>query len=148
MDMVSINGNLTLAVCDLCPVHRDKSLPPLYRQGLASIQQDFEVKRDVPEWGQKIFSDLCVLVRPTTAKEVGGFVKYVAASLTLHLKTSYLVDPVDGSQAARLQDIDESLKRYGDCMMENNKTARALEAAFGKEWTEKYMRVVMFDTAT
>jgi hypothetical protein len=35
--------------------------------------------------------------------------------------------------------------RFVDNQLENKKTSRVLEAAFGAEWASKYMRTIMFD---
>lgn len=147
VDMVSFNGNLTLAVCDVCPSRMDMSIPQVYRQALSMIQEQFSLERKVPEWGKSVFSDRCVMIRPTTPKEVGSIIKYITLALTIHLKVTHLVNPVPPSDAARLADIRESHVRYSTFMLKNSKTTTALEKSFGREWAEKYMKCVMFDTA-
>mmetsp|Transcript_22628 Transcript_22628/g.62806 ORF Transcript_22628/g.62806 Transcript_22628/m.62806 type:complete len:397 (-) Transcript_22628:211-1401(-) len=147
VDMVSFNGTLTLAVCDACPCRTDMSLPSVYQQGLATIQQQFAVERKPPEWGKGIFSNQCVLVRPTTPEETGAFVKYVVSALSVHLKVSRLVLPVPESERSRRADIKAAHQRYSKLMLENDKTFKALEASFGTMWAREYMEEVMFDTA-
>mmetsp|Transcript_46502 Transcript_46502/g.116296 ORF Transcript_46502/g.116296 Transcript_46502/m.116296 type:complete len:495 (+) Transcript_46502:432-1916(+) len=147
LDMVSFNGNLTLAICDCCPVSADMSLPSIYQQGLAAIQQEFSVDRKVPDWGEAIFSKQCVLVRPDSAIEVGAFIKYTLSALSLHLQISRLVAPLPKEEMPRMEGIWQAHQRYSHKMLENDKTARALEASFGKEWSAEYMRRMMFDSA-
>lgn len=44
--------------------------------------------RNIPEWGGKIFSPLCVCMRPDTPEELGGFMKYAIALTRAHLMVS------------------------------------------------------------
>ena len=45
----------------------------------------------------------------------------------------------------RLAEIKEAHARYSAKQLENDKTTRVLEAGFGKEFSDRYMRTVVFD---
>lgn len=44
--------------------------------------------RSIPEWGSRIFSPLCVCIRPDRPEELGGFLKYAIALTRAHLMVS------------------------------------------------------------
>jgi hypothetical protein len=58
-----------------------------------------------------------------------------------------MVKPIPKEERPRMEDVWAAHQRYSKKMLENDKTARALEASFGKEWTEEYMATMMFDSA-
>lgn len=56
-----------------------------------------------------------------------------------------IAHPVAPAQRARLASLHAGHQRYVDKQLENDKTRRVLEAAFGPQLAERYMREVMFD---
>ncbi len=48
-------------------------------------------------------------------------------------------------RARRLADIRAAHERYSAKQLENDKTRRVLEAGFGKEFADSYLRDVLFD---
>jgi phycocyanobilin:ferredoxin oxidoreductase len=111
-----------------------------------------ETNRLVPDWGRAIFSPLCVCMRPSSPAEVGAFLKYAIALSQFHVQIGRLAAPVaaDGPEgpavaARRLAGIRAAHERYCAKQLENDKTRRVLEKAFGAAASEAYMRTVMFD---
>jgi phycocyanobilin:ferredoxin oxidoreductase len=62
-----------------------------------------------------------------------------------NLQIAKIAHPVGPAQRARLASLHAAHRRYVDKQLENDKTRRVLEAAFGPELAERYMREVMFD---
>lgn len=57
-----------------------------------------------------------------------------------------IIDPVSGPGATlRLQAIRGAHAHYCGQNLKNVKTRRMLEASFGEEWADKYLRRMMFD---
>ncbi len=61
----------------------NKYLPEHYAATMQQLQKRFlpdaPSARRVPEWGQRIFSPHCVCIRPQSAEELAGFIKYSIA---------------------------------------------------------------------
>lgn len=156
LDLVAMEGRVTLAIIDPCPVTQDLSLPAYYTSTAAGFQERYGVatNRSIPEWVTAIFSQLCVLMRPQTPEEVGAFLKYAIALCAFHAQMGRLAAPVratrsvSDAQAMRQRaEIQAAHERYCAKQLENDKTRRVLEGAFGSGPAEEYMRVVMFDAA-
>ena len=88
MDLVANGDRITLAIVDPCPVTGNLSLPPFYAKSATDLQVKYglESNRTIPDWGSAIFSKLCVIVRPTTPKEVASFLKYAIALTNVHVQ--------------------------------------------------------------
>ncbi|EFN55495.1 hypothetical protein CHLNCDRAFT_23364, partial [Chlorella variabilis] len=145
MDLVANAGRVSLAIVDPCPLSPGLQLPPVYEQPVrwaGPAGRWFRSNRSIPEWGAAIFSPLCVIVRPDSSEEVGRFLKYALALTQLHVQIAH---PVSSSQRRRLEALHAGHSRYCEKQLENDKTRRVLEAAFGAELTERYMRECMFD---
>jgi phycocyanobilin:ferredoxin oxidoreductase len=171
LDLVAAGGTVTLAVVDCCPVRPGLALPPAYFDAMARLQREhlpqlFEQEvqsssssggppgmgtggsRVIPDWGKDIFSPLCVCVRPRSGAELAGFIEYSAALCRAHLALAQASQPLNRttkSGAQRLMDVAQAHKTFCDRQLANAKTARVLEAAFGVETTQRYMRELMFD---
>ncbi|KAK9907725.1 hypothetical protein WJX75_008795 [Coccomyxa subellipsoidea] len=150
-DMVGSEGSgrVSLAIADPCPASMDRSLPPVYVQAAEMLQEKFGLQnnRTVPEWGQAIFSDMCVIVRPENPDELARFIQYCIALHQTHLILSQRAYPVTQykQKEQRLADIRGAHERYCAKQQENGKTRRVLEAAFGGEFATRYMSEIMFD---
>lgn len=148
MDMVGKGGGpISLAVIDPCPVSLNRSLPQQYYATVKELQERYGMatNRATPEWGKAIFSDLCVILRPQGPEDVSNFLKYAIALTRVHLQLSKLITPVTQNRDRRLAEIREAHARYSAKQLENDKTTRVLEAGFGKEFCNRYMRTVVFD---
>lgn len=155
LDLVGFKGRPSLAIIDPCPVHLDQSLPQLYSNSVQSLQKKYNVEtnRSIPDWGKDIFSPLCVCIRPSGSEDVGRFMKYALALCDFHIQFARLCSPVQqGSRMSvsqieqRSREIYECHYRFNQRQMENDKTRRVLEAAFGSEAAREYMSKIMFDT--
>eukprot|EP00889_Picochlorum_renovo_P003251 jgi/Picre1/30281/NNA_005645.t1 len=146
MDLVAFKGTPTLAIIDPCPVTSNLTLPPLYAKSVQSLQDTYNVatNRGIPDWGRDIFSPLCILLRPTSPEDMGGFLKYTLALINFHLQFARLATPLeDGSRT--IQEIEQAHIRYCAKQLENDKTRRVLATCFGTEVADDYMDNFMFD---
>jgi hypothetical protein len=75
------NPQLRLPELPLCPICR-------CHYCCRELQTRYGLKsnREVPEWGRAIFSPLCVIMRPTSADELGRFLKYTLALNQMHVQ--------------------------------------------------------------
>lgn len=142
-DIVGSRGQVSAAIVDLSPVSRDRSLPPAYREALATLPaMTFSQPRDIPTWGD-IFSEACLFIRPTSPAEEQQFLERVAAYLTLHCQQAIAASP----QPERRDEILAGQNHYCTQQQQNDKTRRVLEKAFGDDWAERYLTTVLFDQA-
>ncbi|GFR52683.1 hypothetical protein Agub_g15309 [Astrephomene gubernaculifera] len=155
LDLVLKDGHVSLAVVDCCPLRSDLKLPPHYMETMALLQRTFLADQDptarrVPAWGAATFSPLALCISPSSPEELAGFVKYAVALHRAHLTMALRAGPVvagpgDRRTEARLEEMLEGQKRFCENQLANKKTRRVLEAAFGPEWTDAYMKKLMFD---
>lgn len=54
--------------------------------------------RQAPEWGRAIFSDLCILMRPSTSSELASFLKYAIALHQAYLNAFASAAPVQNNR--------------------------------------------------
>lgn len=140
-DLVGGRGQISMAIADLSPIGGDRTLPDAYRADLTALPQlEFAQSRTVPAWGD-IFSDFCVLIRPSNADEEAQFLARVEDFLRIHCQQATAMSP----DPARRDEILAGQQYYCARQQQNDKTRRVLEKAFGAEWAERYMTTVLFD---
>jgi len=140
-DLVGGRGQISAAIADLSPTSADASLPPAYQTALAELPPlTFTQPRDLPQWGS-IFSSFCLFVRPGDAAEETQFVERVADFLKIHCQAAIATAPTPDRQA----EILAGQQHYCTNQLQNDKTRRVLEKAFGQEWADFYMTNVLFD---
>ncbi len=141
-DIVSGRGQVSAAIVDLSAGTAGGNLPEDYRNALSIVTQPNYVQpRELPEWGQKIFSDYCCFIKPTTDVEEQLFLEQTKGYLSVHVQQAL-------DKAAEPERLDEFLVRqryYCRQQQQNDKTRRVLEKAFGPDWAERYMTTVLFD---
>lgn len=145
MDVVGFGSRTTLCIADVCPVEDALCLPKVYTQSVPAMQVELggAKARLVPEWGGRIFSKLCVCVRPgETGEEVPAFVRYVKRLLTMHVAIAELTGPVGDKEAEKVR---AAQVRYCEEQLRNDKTRRVLAAALGEDFATSYMTELMFD---
>ena len=152
-DVVGFGGRVSLCIADVAPVTADLSLPKMYEDALTpELERALErglVRRELPDWGRAILGPLCLCAGPKVddgaQSEVDAFFEY---AFTLHDAHCELAS----STTLRLPTEDDSAlvaqTRFCDRQLENVKTRRALERAFGPELTDRYMRRVLFDVTS
>ncbi len=141
-DIVSGRGQVSAAIVDLSAATASGRLSERYTTALASIDQpDYLHPRDLPEWGQRIFSEFCCFVKPVNKIEEQQFLAQVQAYLTVHAKQAIAKSP----EPDRLEEFLERQRYYCCQQQQNDKTRRVLEKAFGPQWAERYMTTVLFD---
>ena len=140
-DLVGGRGKLGMAIADLSPIARSGQLPA-YRQALDGLPElTFSQPRSFPQWGD-IFSLDCLFVRPAGAEEEQMIVDRISAFLEIHCQQARAATPVDRDRSL---EIEAGQKRYCQQQLQNDKTRRVLEKAFGNEWADRYMTEVLFD---
>ena len=141
-DLVGGRGQISLAIADLSPLNAERTLSPSYREALAALPPiEFSQPRPIPEWGD-IFSEFCLLVRPTDTQEETQFLERVQDFLQLHCRQALQAQPVSAQQQ---QENLAAQHYYCTKQQQNDKTRRVLEKAFGEDWAEHYMSSVLFD---
>lgn len=143
-DLVSGRGQISMAVTDLSPISPDRTLPESYQAKLAALAMpQFSQFRTLPDWGD-IFSEFCVVIRPSSPDEEAQFLSLVEKFLQIHCQQAIATVPTPERQA----EILAGQLYYCSQQQQNAKTRRVLEKAFGSEWADRYMNTVLFDTPT
>jgi phycocyanobilin:ferredoxin oxidoreductase len=141
-DLVGGRGQISMAIADLSPVKTDRSLPDEYQSSLNALPRlEFSQSRSLPDWGD-IFSEFCVLVRPSSPDEEAQFLDRVKAFLEIHCQQAVKTTPTPDRRSTILA----GQLHYCTQQQQNDKTRRVLEKAFGAEWADRYMTTVLFDT--
>jgi phycocyanobilin:ferredoxin oxidoreductase len=141
-DIVAGRGEVSAAIADLSPTNLERTLPPTYQTALQSLPSpQFSQPRDLPAWGD-IFSEFCLFIRPTSQEEESQFLDRVESFLEIHCSQAIQSQPVSPQQQAL---YFAGQRNYCSKQQKNDKTRRVLEKAFGSEWAEKYMTLVLFD---
>lgn len=149
-DIVSGRGQVSAAIVDLSPGTATGRLSASYTSAIAQAmnavnQQSqglaYRQPRELPEWGQRIFSEVCCFVKPTSAAEEQRFLRQAQAYLGVHVQQALVRSPMPERQAEFL----ERQRYYCQQQQQNDKTRRVLEKAFGSQWAERYMTTVLFD---
>ncbi|MCU0536222.1 MAG: phycocyanobilin:ferredoxin oxidoreductase [Hydrococcus sp. Prado102] len=141
-DIVAGRGEVSAAIADLSPTNPERTLPQAYQTALRALPNpQFTQPRDLPVWGD-IFSEFCLFIRPTTPEEDRQFLDRVQQFLEIHCQQATRSQPVPPQQKA-LHFAGQH--NYCTQQQKNDKTRRVLEKAFGNEWADKYMTMVLFD---
>ena len=152
-DAVGFGGRLSLCVVDCAPVTSDLSLPETYEDvGGRMLEETLKLgvaRRELPEWGRAILGPLCLCVGPradeTASRDVDAFFDYAYKLHDAHCELAKAPELVLESGSTRALDAQV---RFCDRQLENEKTRRALERAFGVDVADRYMREVLFDVTT
>jgi phycocyanobilin:ferredoxin oxidoreductase len=141
-DLVGAKGQISAAIADLSPLSRDRILPASYQSGLQKLPRfPFAQPRAIPEWGD-IFSEFCLFIRPTSEEEEEHFINHIKGFLDVHCQNAIASQPVSPSEKT---EILAAQRYYATQQLQNDKTRRVLEKAFGKDWADFYMTNVLFD---
>jgi phycocyanobilin:ferredoxin oxidoreductase len=141
-DIVSGRGQVSAAIVDLSAATASGHLSADYATALANIPQaSYLQPRELPEWGQRIFSEFCCFVKPTSPAEEQQFLSQAQAYLSVHTQRAIAQNP----EPDRLSEFIERQRYYCRQQQQNDKTRRVLEKAFGPQWAERYMTTVLFD---
>lgn len=144
-DIVAGRAGVSAAIADLSPTNPERNLSQNYQQALRSLPSvQFSEPRDLPNWGD-IFSEFCLFVRPNSPEEEALFLSRTKSFLEIHCQQAIESQPVSAQQQA-LNFAGQHY--YCTKQQKNDKTRRVLEKAFGSEWAEKYMNLVLFDIPT
>jgi phycocyanobilin:ferredoxin oxidoreductase len=140
-DLVGGRGQMSLAIVDLSPISQTHTLPEGYEVALRSLPHlEFSDLRYAPDWGD-IFSEFCLLIRPTDPLEEARFLTRVEDFLKIHCQQAIATPATPDRQ----EKIISGQKYYCEQQQKNDKTRRVLEKAFGAEWADRYITHVLFD---
>lgn len=143
VDLVGSKMGIGAAIVDLSPVNRDRLLAKSYIQVLANLPPiSFAQPRNLPEWGD-IFSEFCLFIRPEDREEEAMFLDRVKQYLALHCQVARAESPL--SSAVKQAQILLGQHYYCTQQQQNDKTRRVLEKSLGRNWTDRYMRQMLFD---
>lgn len=145
-DIVSGRGQVSAAIVDLSAGTAAGTLTPAYAKELATYAErgegfGYTQPRELPEWGQRIFSDFCCFVKPATPQEEQQFLEQTKTYLKVHVQQAI-------KRERNLEIAQEFVARqryYCQQQQKNDKTRRVLEKAFDPQWAERYMTTVLFD---
>lgn len=145
-DFVCGRGQVSAAIVDLSAGTAAGTLTQSYAEALVAYAElgegfGFTQPRDLPEWGQQIFSDFCCFVKPTTPQEEQQFLEQTKAYLKVHVQQAMSREP----DLAIASEFLERQRYYCQQQQKNDKTRRVLEKAFDPQWAERYMTTVLFD---
>ncbi|OKH26250.1 phycocyanobilin:ferredoxin oxidoreductase [Hydrococcus rivularis NIES-593] len=141
-DIVAGGGEVSAAIADLSPTNPERILPRAYQSALQALPSpQFAQPRPLPTWGD-IFSEFCLFIRPSNQEEETQFLARVESFLEIHCTQAIQSQPVPPQQQAL---YSAGQRYYCTKQQKNDKTRRVLEKAFGSEWAEKYMTLVLFD---
>ena len=142
-DIVAARGSVSAAIVDLSPIQSDGRLPTQYSLALSQLPQvTFQDPRKLPEWGD-IFSPFCMFIRPVDESENQAFIQRVQYILRIHCNIAKKIQPV--LTTMEKEAIIAGQVYYCDRQRQNDKTRRVLEKSFGPEWTDRYMKTMLFD---
>lgn len=143
-DLVGGRGQISMAIADLSPVATPRTLPEGYVAHLQTLPTaTFSQARTLPDWGD-IFSEFCIMVRPSDGTEEQAFLERVGSMLEIHCQQAIATSPTPEQRDTILA----GQQYYCDRQQQNDKTRRVLEKAFGTEWADRYMTTVLFDMPT
>ncbi len=141
-DIVSGRGQVGAAIVDLSAATADGHLGEHYTQALRALDQPGYLQpRDLPEWGQRIFSEFCCFVKPANPAEEQQFLAQVKGYLMVHVQQAIAKQP----EPDRLREFLDQQRYYCQQQQQNDKTRRVLEKAFDRQWADRYMTTVLFD---
>lgn len=149
-DVVGFGGRLSLCIADCAPVTADLSLPSSYVERCGPMLEEAlrggVERRELPEWGRAILGPLCLCVGPKmddrAAADVDAFFDY---AFKLHDAHCELASSPALELDARDRRALDAQVRFCARQLENVKTRRALERAFGPTVADAYMREILFD---
>jgi len=116
-DVIAIGSDVTYAIADTTSVASDGSLPPVYVDGVRLLKAQFAdgiADAGLPEWGQALFSDEVVALRPALPVEADLICMHFTALLKVHiLYSKFVATKVPDSDDMSLDRIDQAHRRHG-----------------------------------
>lgn len=115
-DVVAVGSDVTYAIADTSSVARDGSLPPVYVDGVRLLKAQFAdniTSAAMPEWGEALFSDEVVALRPALPVEADLICMHFTALMKMHILYSKFIDTqVSQEDHESIKFIDQAHRRY------------------------------------
>ena len=147
LDMVAINGRVSFVIADASPVSESKEVPEEYAQAMAELKRKYFPSKasqvDLPDWATTVLSEGRLCARPGSPDEVSDFIGYCAELVNFHVEASKCFGLVRSEET--LSEVYRCHQRYAGHQSKNEKTRKILEASFGANFTDEYMRTTLFD---
>jgi len=144
--VVIIDNSVRFASVDLPPVRWRRSNPDFLSDAMRNLQAHFRVPCASPSWGQKIFSPLCVSVKPDSEEETDSFIQYTCSLIRAHLEAARLKVPIQPRKQKLLQEIKACHLRFNCYQRKNEKLRRILLKSFGEKKAHEIINQFMFPT--
>ena len=129
LDVVAINGKITMVCADFTPTIKEYSNP-----------HPFKNLREIPDWADFFSSDI-LLTTPEDEDHAREILEYYGVKLK-----EYLHDLENEDKIVEPVRVLESQNRYINNQRKNNKTFKALAANIGKTKAGKFIKEVLFPT--
>ena len=153
LDVVCVpGGKVAFAIADASPVKPSGDLPPFYLQAMSELRKKHfpetwsdlaEAAENLPPWAKKIFSEGCLCLRPRTEEDVAAFIGYCAELVNFHIEASSCFDLIQ--EEGEINEVYKCHQRYAGEQQGNQKTRAVLQASFGADFADAYMRQTLFD---
>ena len=143
VDLVANASGISAAIVDLSPVSKD--LPSDIELELMKLDiPNFKKVRKLPDWGD-IFSPYVQFITPANNIENDYFLSLVDQFLKILISHLNSIKP-DANDSITSYERYQRQIYYCQQQKQNDKTRKVLENAFGSDWTEKYIEMVLFDS--
>jgi len=146
LDIVMFSGRVSFAIVDASPVLKGRKLPDVYKQAMAELRKkhfsEATEMTQLPPWASDILSDFAISLRPKDDGEIGSFISYCTELFNFHLEVSKYFNLLDDDAISEVYQCHE---RFATEQRSNAKTTKLLEASFGSQFTDSYMRQTLFD---
>ena len=115
-DVVAIGADVTFAIADTTPVNDARQLPDTYVDAVRLLRAQFADgmrRAELPDWGEKLFSEEVMSVRPDLPVEADVVGMHVTALCKAHILYSKFAEniKIDAGDASRLAEVDRNHRR-------------------------------------
>lgn len=109
--MVAIGADVTFAIADTTPVNDSRQLPETYVDAVRLLRAQFADgmrRSELPDWGEKLFSDEVMTVRPDLPVEADLVGMHITALCKTHILYSKFAEniKIDEADVEKLAEID------------------------------------------
>eukprot|EP00873_Tetraselmis_striata_P016191 jgi/Tetstr1/436455/TSEL_025283.t1 len=142
-EVVSRNGQVTVAFADCSPVTADRNLPPLFKERIQHLQSAHGVTsmpvRKIPPEFKEVFSDLCVVNMPRDGA-MDGYLGYVRDALKEYLALPQ--SPLDSFGETEAKDIAAKQRAYMELGLSNaeKKVAPTIRRCASPERSARFLK--------
>lgn len=119
-DVVAIGSDVTFAIADTTPVNDARQLPDTYSDAVRLLRAQFAAgmrKAELPDWGEELFSEEVMSVRPDLPAEADLACMHITALCKTHILYSKFGDDIHNikineGEKERLAEVDRNHRRH------------------------------------